>query len=323
MTRPLLIDTDAGSDDAVAILMALRHPDLDVKAITVVAGNVPLEQGVKNCLFFIELCASDVPIYGGCPRPLIREHAPADWFHGADGLGEQGDRFTPRYAQAQATHAVDAIIETVRANPDISIITLGPLTNIAMAVRRAPDIIPLVSRCIIMGGAGCTNGNVTPAAEYNIWVDPEAARIVFLSGLPIEMIGWEFSQGEFVIFPEEIEQIRAINTPFSDFTLDSNVIAIKAYQTQTGEIGLSLPDAVAMSVMIDPTICRRKSQHFVDVECNSELTRGMTVIDKLNVVHDMRNRDTWHDILANDVKSTICWELDSMRWKALLFELLR
>lgn len=322
MPRPFLIDTDAGSDDAVAIVMAFRHPDVDVKAITVVSGNVPLEQGVKNSLYFAELCEADVPVYAGADRPIIREASPADWFHGADGLSDLGDRFAPKQTTVQDKHAVDAIIDTVRETPDIVIVTLGPLTNLGMAIRKAPDIIKHVSRVVVMGGAGCTNGNVTPAAEYNIWVDPEAARIVFLSGLPVEMIGWEFCQGEFVIFPDEIEKIRAIGTIYSDFTLDCNQTAIKGFQTQTGEIGLSLPDAVAMSVAIDPTICTGKSQHYVDIECNSELTRGMTVIDKLDVTHDERNRDTWRDILANPHKPTICWDLDAGRWKESLYQLL-
>jgi purine nucleosidase len=323
MSRPFLIDTDAGSDDAVAILMAFRHPDVDVKAITVVAGNVPLEQGVKNSLYFTELCEVDVPVYAGADRPLIREAAPADWYHGADGLSDQGDSYVPRHTQVNDTHAVDAIIELVRNTPDIVIVTLGPLTNLAMAIRKAPDLIKNVSRFVVMGGAGCVNGNVTPAAEYNIWHDPEAARIVFLSGMPVEMVGWEFCQGEFVIFPNEMDKIRAINTIYSDFTLDCNQTAIQAALTQTGEIGLAIPDAVAMSVAIDPTICTQKSQHFVDIECNSELTRGMTVIDKLNVTHDERNRDTWRTILESKVKQTIYWEMDAKRWKEQLYQLLK
>lgn len=323
MSRPFLIDTDAGSDDAVAIVMAFRQPDVDVKAITVVAGNVPLEQGVKNSLYFTELCEVDVPVYAGADRPLIREAAPADWFHGADGLGDRGDDYVPRYTQVKETHAVDAIIELVRNTPDIVIVTLGPLTNLAMAIRKAPDIVENVSRFVVMGGGGNVNGNVTPAGEYNIWHDPEAARIVFLSGMPIEMIGWEFCVGDFMIFPDEIKKVRAINTIYSDFTLDCNETAIESIKTQTGEIGLAIPDAVTMSVAIDPTICTEKSQHFVDIECNSELTRGMTVIDRLNVAHDERNRDVWRDILDSKIKSTICWELDAKRWKEQLYQLLR
>ena len=323
MTRPFLIDTDAGSDDAVAILMALRHPDVDVLALTVVAGNVPLEQGVQNSLYFAELCEADVPVYAGADRPLLREYVSADWFHGADGLGDWGDRYKPRRTKASSTHAVDAIIESVRATPDIVIVTLGPLTNLALALRKAPDIAPLVSRCVVMGGAACTNGNVTPAAEYNIWCDPEAARIVFRSGMLVEMVGWEFSIGEFVLSLDDIEGVRAINTPFADFTIDCNIKGMRGYEIQTGEIGISLPDGVTMAVAIDPSICTQKSQHYVDVECDSELTRGMTVVDKLNLADDVRNSAVWREVTENPVKPIICWDLDAGRWKSLLYQLLR
>ena len=322
MPRPMLIDNDAGSDDAVAILMALRHSDIDVRAITVVAGNVPLEQGLQNSLYFAELCDADVPVYAGADRPLLREYVSADWFHGEDGLGDWGDRYQPRRSRAQAKHAVDAIIDTTRATPGIIIVTLGPLTNLALALRKAPDIVPLISRCIVMGGAACTNGNVTPAAEYNIWCDPEAARIVFRSGLPLEMVGWEFSTGEFVLSLDDIETVRAINTRYADFTVDCNVKGMRGYEVQTGEIGISLPDGVAMAVAIDPAICTASSHHFVDVECHSELTRGMTVVDKLNLADDVRNVDAWRELLSIPAKPLICWELDAARWKALLYQLL-
>lgn len=319
----MLIDTDAGSDDAVAILMALRHPDIEVRAITVVAGNVPLAQGVVNALYFTELCEAAVPVYAGADRPLLREYVSADWFHGADGLGDWGDRYQPQRASASDRHAVDAIIEAARSTPDLVIVTLGPLTNLALAISKAPDIVPLVSRCIVMGGAACTNGNVTPAAEYNIWCDPEAARIVFRSGLPLEMVGWEFSTGEFVLSLADIEHARALKTPYADFAIDCNIKGMKGYEIQTGEIGISLPDGVAMAVAIDPTICTSSSQHYVDVECDSELTRGMTVVDKLNLADDARNAPVWRELLGTPNKPTICWELDAPRWKALLYKLLR
>lgn len=323
MPRPFLIDTDAGSDDAVAIVMALRHSDIEVRAITVVAGNVPLEQGIMNALYFTELCEADVPVYAGADRPLLREYVSADWFHGADGLGDWGDRYTPRHKQAESRHAVDAIIEAARLSPDLVIVTLGPLTNLALAIRKAPDIAERVARCVVMGGAACTNGNVTPAAEYNIWCDPEAARIVFRSGMALEMVGWEFSQGNFVLSLEDIEALRQFKTPYADFTIDSNIKGMKGYETQTGEVGISLPDGVAMAVAIDPTICTRASRHYVDVECDSELTRGMTVVDKLNLAHDSRNAPVWREAAANPRKPLVCWELDAGRWKSLLFDLLR
>ena len=281
MALPFLIDTDAGSDDAVAVLMALRHSAVDVRALTVVAGNVPLEQGVENTLYFCELCDAAVPVHAGADRPLLREYISADWFHGADGLGDWGDRYKPKHSTASAVHAVDAIIETVRATPGIVIVTLGPLTNLALALRKAPDIVPLVSRCVIMGGAACTNGNITPAAEYNIWCDPEAARIVFRSGLPVEMVGWEFSQGEFVLSLDDIEAVRAINTPYADFTIDSNVKGMRGYEIQTGEIGISLPDGVTMAVAIEPcdlpaiepSLCRCRMRQRIDTRHDS---RGQT-----------------------------------------------
>jgi len=322
MTIPFLIDTDAGSDDAVAILMALRHPEIDVRAITVVAGNVPLDQGVVNALYFSELCDADVPVFAGADRPLLREYVSADWFHGADGLGDWGDRYKPRRSRAQEGHAVDAIIETARSTPGLVITTLGPLTNLALALRKAPDIAPQIARCVVMGGAACTNGNVTPAAENNIWCDPEAARIVFRSGLPLEMVGWEFSTGDFVLSPADIKAIRAINTPYADFTIDCNRKGMTGYEIQTGEIGISLPDGVAMAAAIDPSICASKSAHYVDVECDSELTRGMTVVDKLNLAEDARNAPVWRELLAIPKKPLICWDLDAARWKELLSELL-
>ena len=323
MPRPFLIDTDAGSDDAVAALMALRCADVDVRAITVVAGNVPLEQGIVNALYFTELCEADAPVHAGAAGPLLREYVSADWFHGADGLGDWGGRYQPRRARASDLHAVDAIIDAARAQPDLVIVTLGPLTNLALALRKAPDIVPLVSRCVVMGGAACTNGNVTPAAEYNIWCDPEAARIVFRSGLPLEMVGWEFSTGEFVLSPEDIDFLRGMDTAYADFTVDCNIKGMRGYEIQTGEIGISLPDGVAMAVAIDPTICSASSQHYVDVECDSELTRGMTVVDKLNLADDARNAPVWRELLSTPHKPTICWDLDAARWKALLYQLLR
>ena len=177
--RSLLIDTDTASDDAVALIMALRSLDVQVEAITVVAGNVSLEQGCNNALYTAELCGADVPVFAGADRPLRRKLETAHWFHGRDGLGDHG--YAPATKRIEAQGAVDAIIRVLKEHPGIEIITLGPLTNLALALERAPDLASNVARCVIMGGAPCCEGNVTPAAEFNIWVDPEAARRVFRS----------------------------------------------------------------------------------------------------------------------------------------------
>jgi hypothetical protein len=181
MPRMFLIDTDVASDDAVALIMALRAPDVGVVAITTVAGNVEVQQATRNALYTVELCGADVPVYVGAEKPLLRPHENATWFHGNDGLGEHG--YPPARQAPAKTHAVEAIIEAIESHPGLVVVTLGPLTNLALAVLRKPSIADKVGRCVVMGGGPCTEGNVTPAAEYNIWVDPEAARIVLHSGL--------------------------------------------------------------------------------------------------------------------------------------------
>ena len=315
MPRKFLIDTDTASDDAVALLMAFRHPDIEVELVTVVAGNVPVDQGVQNALYVAELCQVDVPVYRGATAPLARPYQHAEWFHGADGMGDQNYPLPKR--EPEQGDAITAMIETIQQNPGITVVTLGPLTNLALALQRAPEIVHEVGRCVVMGGA-INHGNVTPAAEYNVWVDPEAAQIVFRSGMPIEMVAWEFCQGEFVLSPTEIQNIRSIPTPFAQFTLDCNEVAIKAFYTQTKQHGLSLPDPVAMAVAIDPTICTKKSHQYIDIETESDLTRGMTVIDVLGVSADARNRSTWVDVIAKPASVEICWQLDADRWKNLL-----
>ena len=190
--RNFIIDTDTASDDAVALVMALRQPDIDVKAITVVAGNVPLPLAVQNALYTVELCGADAPVYAGCAKPLLRELETAQDVHGRDGLGDIGLPLQGR--TPAAGHAADVLREVIKANAgDITLVTLGPLTNVALALLREPDIARHVSHCYIMGGIGSGHGNVTPTAEFNIWVDPEAAKIVYESGMNMTMVGWDIS----------------------------------------------------------------------------------------------------------------------------------
>lgn len=321
MPRSFLIDTDTASDDAVALIMALRAPDVRVLAITTVAGNVPVQQSTRNALYTVELCGATVPVYTGADKPLLRTYQNATWFHGRDGLGDHNYP-APRQFPASG-HAVDAIIAAVEANPGIVIVTLAPLTNIALALAKKPEIAAQVGRCVVMGGAPCCEGNVTPAAEYNIWVDPEAARIVMNSGLPIELVGWHLSRGDAVVGEDDIARILGFNTPLAKFAIECNSHARHAYKIQTGEDGISLPDPVAMSIALDPAIGTQWSDHYIDVETQSDLTRGMTVVDRLNVAADDRNQPVWAPILEKKHKAKICWTLDNQRWKEALFSALR
>jgi purine nucleosidase len=319
--KPLfLIDTDTASDDAVALIMALRSPDVSVLAITTVAGNVNVKQAARNALYTAELCGANVPVYLGAEKPLRREHQSADWFHGRDGLGDHN--YPAPRGVLEKQPAVDAIVATVEANRGLVLVTLGPLTNIALALQRKPEIATKVSRCVIMGGAPCCEGNVTPAAEYNIWCDPEAARIVLRSGLRVELVGWHLCRGEAVLKLDDIERVLSLDTPLARFAIECNSRAQEAYFEQTGEHGISLPDPVAMSVALDPKVVTEQSEHFVDVETSSELTRGMTIVDRLNVAGNDRNKTVWAAVLSKGVKAKVVWTIDNARWKQTLFKAL-
>jgi len=301
--------------------MALRAPDVRVAAITVVAGNVDVVQATRNALYTVELCGANVPVYSGAAKPLMRIYQNATWFHGRDGLGDHGYA-APNLSQ-QSNHAVDAIIETIEANPGIELVTLGPLTNIALAVSRRPAIAKKVSRCVVMGGNPCCEGNITPAAEFNIFVDPEAASIVMRSGLPVELIGWQLCRGGAVLDSKDIDEVLSLKTKLADFAIECNSHARKALMIQTGEDGICLPDPVAMCVALDPSVGTIWSDHYVEVETQSELTRGMTVVDRLNVADDERNLAVWEPAIAAASKAKVCWQIDTARWKQTLYTALR
>jgi purine nucleosidase len=314
--RDFLIDTDTASDDAVAILMALAAPDVRVLGLTIVAGNVGSEQAARNALLTAEIAEVDVPVFVGAAAPLERPHEHAHWFHGRDGLGDRG--YAPPRRAPEREPAVDAILRIADERPGLTLVTLGPLTNVALALARDPSLAKKIGRCVVMGGAPCCEGNVTPAAEYNIWVDPEAARIVFRSGLPIEMVGWHVSRGASVLSEAEIADIVALGTAKARFAIDCNARAKAAYHVQTGETGLSLADPTAMAVALDRAIGLSWSRHVVEIECASELTRGMTVVDRLDVAADDNNRQTWRAALNSGAKADVCWTFDSARFKAML-----
>jgi purine nucleosidase len=301
--------------------MALRNPNVDVLAITTVAGNVPVEQASRNALYTAQLCGSTVPVFTGAAAPLKRAHFGADWFHGRDGLGDH-EYPQPERAPEQK-HASDAIVETIESHPGLVVVTLGPLTNIALALQKRPTIAAKVSRFVLMGGNPCCEGNVTPSAEYNIWCDPEAAHVVARSGLPVELVGWHLCRGGAVLTLSDIQHVLGFNSPVSSFAVECNSRAQEAFFIQTGEHGISLPDPVAMAIALDPSVVTQQSEHFMDVETESELTRGMTVVDRLNVAADERNRKLWDPVLASGHKAKVIWTIDNARWKQALFAALR
>ena len=279
--RNFIIDTDTASDDAVALVMALRQPDIDVKAITVVAGNVPLDMGIQNALYTVELCGAETPVYAGCAKPLLRDLETAQDVHGRDGLGDIG---LPLHGRIPAKgHAADALRDFINANAgDITLVTLGPLTNVALALLREPELAQRVSHCWIMGGIGSGHGNVTPTAEFNIWVDPEAARIVYESGMKMTMVGWDISWKYATFDAEQADQIRRIGTPLAEFVIDIQATLTEFSMTENALPGFDLPDPITMAAAIDPGIAEYKDYR-VDVTTGDGLARGITVVDVLGV----------------------------------------
>ncbi len=277
--RKFVIDTDTASDDAVALVMALQHPEIDVRAITVVAGNVPLGQAVQNALYTVELCAADTPVFVGCDKPLLRGLETAEDVHGNDGMGDIG---LPLHGRQPASgHAVDSLRSVIRANAgDITLVTLGPLTNVALALSLEPDLADCVERCYVMGGIGSGHGNVTPTAEFNIWVDPEAARIVYESGMPITMVGWDISWKYATFDAKQAEDIRGIGTPLAQFVVDIQSTLTEYAIEESHLPGFDLPDPITMAVAIDPSIAEYHDYR-VDVTTGDGLERGITVVDVL------------------------------------------
>jgi purine nucleosidase len=317
MRRIFLIDTDTASDDAVALIMALQNPQVEVAAITVVAGNVGVDQACRNALYTAELCGSPVPVFRGAAAPIGRPLEDASWFHGRDGMGDHG--YPAPHRSVEPLLAAQAIVETAEKFPGLTVVTLGPLTNLAEALKRKPDLTQLIGRCVVMGGAPCCEGNVTPAAEFNIWCDPEAAHRVFHSGLAVELVGWQLCRGAAALNLRDIAAVEKMGAPLARFAIECNSTAQAAYLEQTGEHGISLPDPVAMSIALDPSVGTAWSRHYVDVETGSALTRGMTVVDRLGVAGNARNRETWKHLLRHPANANVCWSLDVTRWKAALY----
>lgn len=281
--KRLIIDTDTASDDAVALVMAFRLPAARVEAVTVVAGNVALPRAVRNALYTAALCDADVPVYAGSPKPLLRPHVDAVPIHGADGMGNT--HYPPPARAPERQPAVDALIGRVLDAPgEITLVTLGPLTNIALAVLREPRFATAVKECYVMGGAANVIGNQTPSAEYNIWCDPEAAHIVFHSGMAITMVPFERCLGDALLNEADVAALAAVGTTYARFCVEINRFLVGSTAGILETPGMNLPDPMAMAIALDPAIMTRSGYFAVEVETMSELTRGETVVDRYGVL---------------------------------------
>ena len=279
MTRNIIIDTDPGQDDAVAILLALASPeDVNVLGITAVAGNVPLELTQKNARIVCELAGfPDTLVFAGCDAPLSRPLVTAEHVHGKTGL--DGPQLAAPTMPLQDQHGVDWIIETLRAAAvkSVTLCPLGPLTNIATALQRAPDIKPAIAEIVLMGGGYFEGGNITPTAEFNIYVDPQAAEIVFKSGLPITVMPLDVTH-KALTTPRRIDAFRAMDTQVGRMTVAWTDFFERFDKEKYGSDGAPLHDPTVIAYLIQPDLFKGRFIN-VEIETQSELTMGMTVAD--------------------------------------------
>jgi purine nucleosidase len=296
VTRPFFIDTDTASDDAVALVMALREPSIEVVGIGVVAGNVPLDQAVQNALYTRELCGSDVPVYAGCDAPLQIPLETAQKVHGRDGMGDIG---LPLHGRVpDPGHAVDMLLEASHRHAgELTLVTLGPLTNIAVALQRDPSLPSRLARVVTMGAVADHIGNMSPVAEYNMWADPHAVQVVLDAGLPITFVGWDVSRFYAVMTPHDAEDLARVGTPVARFCVEIQGHVAAFCHDQTKLKGFDLPDPIAMAVAIDPAVATDVRQWFAVTELDSPITRGMVVFDTLGF---MGHEPNCHVVVAAD-----------------------
>ena len=297
--RKIIIDTDPGQDDAVAILLALASPEeIEVLGITAVAGNVPLALTERNARIVCELAGrTDVPVFAGCDAPLGRKLVTAEHVHGKTGL--DGPQLADPTMPLQSRHAVDFLIDTLRAEPAgaVTLCPIGPLSNIATAFERAPEIAGKVREIVLMGGAYFEVGNISPAAEFNIFVDPEAAQIVFRSGVPLTVMPLDVTH-KALTTAAHVQGFRDMGTEVGRMVAAWTDFFERFDKEKYGSEGAPLHDPCTVAYLLRPEIFRGRHIN-VEIETGSELTRGMTVADWWGVTHRPANATFMGDIDAD------------------------
>lgn len=311
MTRKVIIDTDPGQDDAVAILLALASPEIEVLGITAVAGNVPLPLTHKNARIVCELAGrTDIPVFAGCEAPLKRRLVTAEHVHGKTGL-DGIDLPDPRMP-LQQTNAVDFIVDTLRTQPSgsVTLCPLGPLTNIAAAFQRAPDVAGRVQRIVLMGGAYFEVGNITPAAEFNIFVDPEAAETVFGSGVGLVVMPLDVTHKALVTRPR-IEAFRNLGTKVGHAVAAWTDFFERFDREKYGSEGAPLHDPAVIAYLLEPELFAGRRIN-VEIETRSDLTRGMTVADWWGVTDRKANAVFMGDVDAETFFTLLVQRISSL-----------
>ena len=279
MPRKIILDCDPGHDDAIAMMLALASPELKTLGVTVVYGNVGLERTTQNALTVREITGSDVPIYAGADRPLVRDRISAESVHGKSGL--EGPDLPAPTGRLEQEHAVQFIIEQVLKYPgEVTLVPTGALTNIALALRMEPKIIPQIRQIVLMGGSADT-GNTTPSAEFNILCDPHAARVVFEAGVPLVMMGLNLTHQTPAI-PSRVARFWALGTRVGEFTAQLLEFFRQHHKECYGWDGAPIHDACAVAFLLRPELFKTGT-YSVEVEANEGLAYGRTVCDLWHV----------------------------------------
>ncbi|SOE17977.1 purine nucleosidase [Hoeflea halophila] len=304
--RKIIIDTDPGQDDAAAIMLALASPELEVLGITAVAGNVPLALTGRNVRMVTEICGrADIPVYAGADRPLARKLVTAEHVHGKTGL-DGIDLFEPA-RPLEPEHAVDFIIEKLRTEPagSVTLCPLGPLTNIATVLERAPDVVNRIKQIVLMGGGFFEGGNITPSAEFNIYVDPEAAKIVFGAGVPLTMMPLDVTH-KVLTTRARVERLRANGNRASVAMADMLEFFERFDEEKYGTDGGPLHDPTVIAWLLDPGMFSGRNCN-VEIETGSDLTLGATVVD-------------WWKVSGRPENALVVNDVDADRFFDLLIE---
>lgn len=306
--KRVIIDTDTAGDDTIAILTALHY--FKVEGVTVAGGNVDFEQEVENALYTIQMANPNyhVPVYKGYERPIMavgaEKHITIEDIHGKYGMGDS--YFEKTEQRPEKEHAVDFIIDTVKANPgEISILAIAPLTNIAMAIKKDPTIVKDIPHLYIMGGLNHSLGNITAAAEYNFYVDPEAARIVMHSGIPITMVGWDMSTKYSIMLEEDQQEIKALDTAGAEFYMAVNSAVIRHDKKINKLAGVTHPDTLLVAIAADESIMTVSNMYYVDIEVHGELTRGYDLVDVSNFTGKTPNVRVCEEVARDKFKANL------------------
>lgn len=320
--KKVILDCDPGHDDAFAIMLSVQN--LDVLGITCVGGNTPLENVTRNALTVLEAIghADEVPVFAGCSHPMVADLVTAPMFHGKSGL--DGHHRPEPVHKIQREHAVDFIADTVMSTDDVTILATGPLTNVAEALNREPRMVERVKEICIMGGS-VTFGNWTPTAEFNIFVDPEAAARVFNSGIHVKMCGLNLTrQSGFT--DETVRRFREMGTEAGDFAADLTEFFMQAGRKIDDPTVACMHDACAAAWVIDPSLITSAPMH-IDVELSGRFTRGMTVCDYRhlcgpNPIYDVA-REPQTGFKGAEPNAEAALELDYDRYMQLIYSTLR